>query len=326
MLGLGEHKIDSNRGSETRMSSPEINIETLGRVAVVMGGRAAEREVSLNSGAAVLQALLEAGVDAVAIDAGADLPQKLISYGIDRVFNVLHGRGGEDGQLQGLLGFMDIPYTGSGVLASALAMDKERTKRLWVTQELPTPSFEMLSDATDWEAIIQKMGTVVVKPVREGSSIGMSLVSTAQNLKQAYEKAEQYDSHVMAEQYIKGPEYSVPMLNGEVLPIIELKTTHEFYDYDAKYVANDTQYICPANLTDEDRAQLEAICLAALDSLGCSGWGRVDVMRDLDGKFWLLEVNTVPGMTDHSLVPMSAKAQGLSFRALLLSILSATVR
>lgn len=309
----------------SHINDRHVDVNSLGRVAVVMGGNAAERQVSLTSGAAVLAALEKAGVDVIAIDAGKDLPAQLIAGGVDRVFNILHGRGGEDGQLQGLLEIMQIPYTGSGVLASALSMDKERTKRLWLSEGLPTPDFEMLDGKSDWNAIVSRMGTVVVKPVREGSSIGMSIVSNADELKMAYEKATQYDSHVMAEQYVKGPEYSVPVLNGEVLPAIELRTTHEFYDYDAKYVANDTQYICPAQLSEEDRVNLEAICLSAFDSVGGLGWGRVDVMRDQNGNFWLLELNTVPGMTDHSLVPMSAKVRGLSFCELLLAILSQTV-
>lgn len=309
----------------SHINDRHVDVKSLGRVAVVMGGNAAERQVSLISGNAVLEALQEAGVDAIAIDAGKDLPAQLIAAGVDRVFNVLHGRGGEDGQLQGLLEIMQIPYTGSGVLASALSMDKERTKRLWLSEGLPTPDFEMLDGGSDWSSVISRLGTVVVKPVREGSSIGMSIVSNADELKLAYEQATQYDSHVMAEQYVRGPEYSVPVLNGEVLPAIELRTTHAFYDYDAKYVANDTQYICPAPLSEEDRVNLEAICLSAFVSVGGLGWGRVDVMRDQNGSFWLLELNTVPGMTDHSLVPMSAKVRGLSFSELLLAILSQTV-
>ncbi|MDX1491232.1 MAG: D-alanine--D-alanine ligase [Pseudohongiellaceae bacterium] len=307
------------------MSSTPNYAERFGRVAVVMGGKAAEREVSLNSGNAVLEALLSAGIDAIGIDAATDLPAQLIDKGVDRVFNVLHGRGGEDGQLQGLLEFMEIPYTGSGVLASALSMDKERTKRLWLSEGLPTPQFEMLTEESDFSAIVERMGTVVVKPVREGSSIGMSIVSDSNALRSAYEKATEYDSHVMAEQYIRGPELSVPVLNGTVLPIIELKTSHEFYDYEAKYIANDTEYTCPAPLADARRQELEQVCLAAFNSAGCSGWGRVDVMQDKDGKFWLLELNTVPGMTDHSLVPMAAKQKGLSFVELLIEVLDATV-
>lgn len=299
------------------------SIAKLGRVAVIMGGNAAEREVSLKSGKAVLEGLLANGVDAVAIDAAQNLTRQLQEQGIERVFNVLHGRGGEDGTLQGLLEFMGIPYTGSGVLASALSMDKVRTKYLWQQIGLPTPRFSMLSDDTDFAALIAALGTVVVKPVREGSSIGMSIVDSAEALRAAYEKAKAYDSEVMGEQYIKGSEFTVSILGGKVLPAIELHTDHQFYDYDAKYIANDTQYLCPAPIDAEATEQLQALSMQAFRSLGCEGWGRVDLMRDGDGRFWLLEVNTVPGMTDHSLVPMAAKADGLSFNALLLEILAA---
>lgn len=305
------------------MSKGTESIQNLGRVGVIMGGTAAEREVSLKSGAAVLSALLALGVDAVGIDAAEDLVGQLQRLEIDRVFNVLHGRGGEDGQLQGLLAFMGIPCTGSGVLASALAMDKVRTKYLWQRLGLSTPDFRMLAAGADWAGVIAVLGRVVVKPVREGSSIGMSIVETPQDLEAAWIRAAAFDSDVMAEQYIKGAEYTVAVLDGVVLPAIELRTTHTFYDYDAKYIASDTQYLCPAPLSDEDTAELNALCLAAFNSLGCEGWGRVDVMRDAQGRFWLLEVNTVPGMTDHSLVPMAAAATGLDFGQLLLKVLGA---
>lgn len=306
-----------------KMSKGTESIQNLGRVGVIMGGTAAEREVSLKSGAAVLSALLALGVDAVGIDAAEDLVGLLQRLEIDRVFNVLHGRGGEDGQLQGLLAFMGIPCTGSGVLASALAMDKVRTKYLWQRLGLSTPEFCLLSADADWSGVIEALGKVVVKPVREGSSIGMSIVETAQDLQAAWIRAAAFDSDVMAEQYIKGAEYTVAVLDGAVLPAIELRTTHTFYDYDAKYIASDTQYLCPAPLSTEDTATLNALCLTAFSSLGCEGWGRVDVMRDAQGRFWLLEVNTVPGMTDHSLVPMAAAASGLDFGQLLLKVLSA---
>lgn len=297
-----------------------------GRVAVVMGGDAAEREVSLKSGAAVLQSLQQAGVDAVGIDAADDLLGQLQAQRIDRVFNVLHGRGGEDGQLQGLLEFMGLPYTGSGVLASALSMDKVMTKLIWQRLGLPTPEFRMLSANTQWDEVIAAMDTVVVKPVREGSSIGMSVVSSATDLQAAFETASKFDSEVMAEQYITGSELSISILGDVALPAIELRTTHRFYDYDAKYVANDTQYLCPAPLDADAAGALGELSLQAFTALGCSGWGRVDVMRDQDGSFWLLEVNTVPGMTDHSLVPMAARANGLDFTALLLAVLTKTLR
>lgn len=301
------------------------SIASFGRVAVVMGGNSAEREVSLKSGQAVLAGLLASGVDAVAIDAAHNLTQQLQEQGIDRVFNVLHGRGGEDGTLQGLLEFMGIPYTGSGVLASALSMDKVRTKVFWQQAGLPTPSFSMLTDDTDFADLVVRLGTVVVKPVREGSSIGMSIVDSADALREAYEKARAYDSEVMGEQYIKGGEFTVSILGDEVLPAIELQTKHQFYDYDAKYIANDTRYLCPAPLDADATARLQALSLQAFRALGCEGWGRVDLMRDADGKFWLLEVNTVPGMTDHSLVPMAAKARGLDFNTLLLKVLAGTM-
>lgn len=300
-------------------------VQDFGRVGVVMGGNSAEREVSLKSGRAVLAALLNEGIDAVGIDADVDLVGKLQTHKIARVFNVLHGRGGEDGKLQGLLEFMQIPYTGSGVLASALSMDKVRSKLLWQQLDLSTPDFRLLSVNTDWDEVVNAFGTVVVKPVREGSSIGMSIVSSASELRDAWQRAAEFDSEVMAECYIKGPEFTVSLLAGEVLPAIELRTTHTFYDYHAKYIANDTQYLCPAPLSEKETADLNALCLQAFDALGCEGWGRVDVMRDVQGKFWLLEVNTVPGMTDHSLVPMAAAASGLSFGKLLLKVLTAKV-
>lgn len=296
-----------------------------GRVAVIMGGNAAEREVSLVSGAAVLKSLQHAGVDAVGIDAADNLLGQLQAGNIDRVFNVLHGRGGEDGQLQGLLELMNLPYTGSGVLASALSMDKVMTKLLWQRLELPTPAFRMLSADTSWEEVIAAMGTVVVKPVREGSSIGMSVVSSAAELQVAFETASRFDSEVMAEQYIDGSEFSVSILGDVALPAIELRTTHRFYDYDAKYLANDTEYLCPAPLDEETARSLGELSREAFVALGCSGWGRVDLMRDQQGRFWLLEVNTVPGMTDHSLVPMAARASGMDFTALLLAVLSMTL-
>ncbi|MEZ5527726.1 MAG: D-alanine--D-alanine ligase [Gammaproteobacteria bacterium] len=310
--------------SDTVMTDKD-SIASFGRVAVVMGGNSAEREVSLKSGKAVLAGLLASGVDAVAIDAAQNLTQQLQEQRIDRVFNVLHGRGGEDGTLQGLLEFMGIPYTGSGVLASALSMDKVRTKMCWQQLGLPTPPFSMLREDTDFAALVARLGTVVVKPVREGSSIGMSIVDSADALREACGKAKTYDSEVMGEQYIKGGEFTVSILGDEVLPAIELQTQHQFYDYDAKYIANDTRYLCPAPLDADATAHLQALSLQAFRALGCEGWGRVDLMRDAEGKFWLLEVNTVPGMTDHSLVPMAAKARGLDFNTLLLKVLAGTM-
>lgn len=297
------------------------NKSSQGRIAVLMGGTSAEREISLRSGRAVLQALLNKGVDAFGIDVDEQLVERLQSEKIDKVFNMLHGRGGEDGTLQGLLDMMAIPYTGSGVLGSALAMDKVRTKYVWTSVGLPTPRSQVLDDSCDWEALIQDMGEVVVKPVREGSSIGMSIVNSAAALQEAYRVASRYDAVVMAEQRIVGPELTVPILHGRALPAIEMRTPHEFYDYDAKYEANDTRYLCPAPLSEAKTAELNDLCLRAFSALGAEEWGRVDIMQDADGAFWLLELNTVPGMTDHSLVPMSAASLGMSFDDLVLQIL-----
>lgn len=294
----------------------------LGRVAVLMGGDSAEREISLLSGRAVLAALQSRGLNVIGIDVGLDIAERLRTEKIDRVFNILHGRGGEDGKLQGLLEMLRIPYTGSGVLASALAMDKVKTKQLWMASGLPTPKFSELHDNSDWEGLIDALGEVVVKPSHEGSSIGMSMASDAKTLRTAYQKAAAYDTAVMAEQRIRGAEFTVPIIHGEAFPAIELSTSHEFYDYDAKYVASDTRYLCPAPLSDEKTAELSGLCLQAFTILGAEGWGRVDVMQDQEGRFWLLELNTVPGMTDHSLVPVSASSKGLDFPSLVLHILN----
>ena len=311
--------------TESKVTSKQT-IERLGRVAVIMGGNSAEREVSLKSGRAVLDALQAAGVDAFGIDAAQDLIGQLQGNSIDQVFNILHGRGGEDGKLQGLLDFMGIPYTGSRVLGSALAMDKIRTKYIWQQIGLPTPAFTVLGANYDWDEVIARIGKAVVKPVREGSSIGISIVDTGEEMRDAYERASAFDPEVMAEQYVNGTEFTVGILNGKAMPVIEFHTPHKFYDYDAKYIANDTQYLCPAPLDEAATAYIQELSLQAFNAVGCEGWGRVDVMRDQQGKFWLLEVNTVPGMTDHSLVPIAATAMGLSFTDLLLQILAAKPR
>ncbi len=295
------------------------------RVAVLMGGGSAEREISLLSGDAVWRALCEQGVDAVAIDVeGRRLPGRLLDEGIERVFNVLHGRGGEDGTVQGalsMLELMGIPYTGSGVLASALAMDKIRSKQVWRSLGLPTPEFFRLDADADWQGIIDQCCELVVKPVHEGSSIGMTMVSTADELARAWREAARYDSAVIAERRIRGRELTVSILGGRPLPAIEMRTSHEFYDYQAKYLADDTRYLCPAEMTGDERQRLARLSVEAFDALGCAGWGRVDLMEDAQGGLWLLEVNTVPGMTDHSLVPMAAAEQGIDFGQLVLNIL-----
>ena len=295
--------------------------EEFGTVAVLMGGQSAEREISLLSGEAVLAALQQAGVRAVAIDAGPDLPWQLREHDVDRVFNVLHGRGGEDGQVQGLLELMGLPYTGSGVLASALSMDKMRSKQLWKACDLPTPRALVLEADTDRAALLRECGELVIKPVHEGSSIGMYMVDSVEELEQAWQAARHYDSVVMAERRIRGPEYTVTILGDRALPAIGLSTDREFYTWEAKYVDNDTRYQCPADLEPQAQRELEQLCLRAFSVLGCRGWGRVDVMRDPVEGFQLLEINTVPGMTDHSLVPIAARQAGMSFEELVVSIL-----
>ena len=296
-------------------------LQQYGRVAVVMGGTSAEREISLISGKAVLDSLLRSGVDAYGIDADRTLLQQLQQQRPARVFMMLHGRDGEDGKLQGALEWMALPYTGSGVLASALAMDKIRSKLLCLQAGLATAPFVELHADSDFAAVLDQLGPCFVKPVFEGSSIGIGMAETAQQLQAAWRNAHAFDAHVMAERWIRGREYTVSILGDQVLPVIELESANKFYDFDAKYVSNDTRYHCPAPLDADKTAELQQLALAAYRLLGCTGWGRVDVMQDSAGKFWLLEVNTAPGMTSHSLVPMSAKAAGLDFDALVLQIL-----
>lgn len=303
-----------------------LDPKAFGRVAVLFGGKSAEREVSLKSGNAVLGALQAAGVDAFGIDVGDDFLQRLGREKIDRAFIVLHGRGGEDGSMQGLLECAGIPYTGSGILASALAMDKLRTKQVWHSLGLPTPRHAVLTSPADCEAAAAELGfPLIVKPAHEGSSIGMAKVDSAQALLAAWQDAAHYDSQVLVEQWIAGPEYTIAVLRGEVLPPIGLGTPHSFYDYDAKYLADDTQYRIPCGLSAEKEAELKDLTARACEAVGTQGWARADVMQDASGQFWLLEVNTVPGMTDHSLVPMAARAAGLDFQQLVLAILADSV-
>lgn len=300
--------------------------QTFGKVAVLMGGWAAEREVSLNSGAAVLQALLAKGVDAHAIDADRDVLTTLKDGGFDRVFNIMHGRGGEDGEIQGALEVLQIPYTGSGVMASAISMNKLMTKRIWSGANLPTPTYEVLTAKTDFAMIAEKLGLpLMVKPANEGSSIGMTKVEHNNELKTAYECAATYDDLVLAEQWINGDEYTISILGEEILPVIRLEVQNDFYDYEAKYKSDETKYYCPSGLRDDDEIALQDLAKIAFKAVDASGWGRVDVMRDEQGKFWLIEVNTVPGMTDHSLVPMAAKAVGLSFDDLVWRVLQTSL-
>ncbi len=300
--------------------------KAFGRVAVLYGGKSAEREVSLKSGTAVLEALQAAGVDAFGIDVGDDLLQRLGRERIDRAFIVLHGRGGEDGSMQGLLECAGIPYTGSGILASALAMDKLRTKQVWQSLGLPTPRHAVLASVADCQAAAHSLGfPLIVKPAHEGSSIGMAKVADTAELIEAWQTASAYDAQVLVEQWVQGPEFTIATLRGEVLPPIGLGTPHAFYDYDAKYLASDTQYRIPCGLDTDKEQELRNLTARACEAVGIRGWARVDVMQDASGAFWLLEVNTVPGMTDHSLVPMAARAAGLDFQQLVLAILDASM-
>ena len=297
-----------------------------GRVAVLFGGKSAERAVSLKSGNAVLEALLGAGVDAFGIDVGDDLLQRLLNEKIDRAFIILHGRGGEDGSMQGLLECLEIPYTGSGILASALAMDKLRTKQVWHSLGIPTPRHAVLGSEADCISAGAELGfPLIVKPAHEGSSIGMAKVTGVDDLIAAWRAAATYDSQVLVEQWIQGPEYTIATLRGQILPPIALGTPHSFYDYDAKYLASDTQYRIPCGLDDTKEKELMDLTAKACEALGIAGWARADVMQDADGQFWFLEVNTAPGMTDHSLVPMAARAAGLDFQQLVLAILAASI-
>lgn len=304
----------------------------VGRVGVLFGGLSAEREISLQSGAAVIAALVEAGIDHVAIDVGDNILADIQAANIDRAFIILHGPGGEDGRIQALLEFLNIPYTGSDVASSALAMDKLRTKQLWRgvdvngEQGLSTPEFAVLSQGSDFKQVLAKLGgEVMVKPANEGSSIGMSRVNTALDLQEAFRKAAQYQGSVLVERLIVGGEYTIAILDGEALPPIKLETDHSFYDFNAKYIAEDTRYLCPCGLSPEKEQELKQLALNAFNAVGCRGWGRVDVMADAQQNFYLLEVNTAPGMTSHSLVPMAAKAIGLSFTELVLTILRASL-
>ena len=300
----------------------DVTHNDFGKVAVLMGGWAAEREVSLKSGKAVLDGLLEKGVDAHAVDVGRDVFDVLRERKFDLVFNMLHGRGGEDGEIQGGLEVLQIPYTGCGVMSSAICMDKLMTKRIWMGSGLATPAFEILTKESDFEKVVETLGLpLIVKPAQEGSSIGMTKVNQAGQLKPAFEAAAKYDDMVFAEQWITGKEFTIAIIGDEVLPPILLKAKGDFYDFNAKYSSDETEYHCPCGLNDEDENALKSLAKSAFDAVAGKGWGRVDVMQDSNGAFWLIEVNTAPGMTDHSLVPMAAKQQGLSFSDLTLEIL-----
>jgi D-alanine-D-alanine ligase len=298
-----------------------------GRVAVLMGGTSSEREVSLDSGRNCLEALIRKGVDAYAVDGIAALVQELVAKRCDRVFNILHGHhgGGEDGVLQGLLDAFGVPYTGSDVLGSALSMDKIRTKQVWLALGLPTPRYVRLQRNDDVETAARQLGLpVIVKPACEGSSVGVSRVFSEKDLPNAVALAARYQGDLLMEQMIVGEEYTVGILGDQALPTIRIVPAGEYYDYHAKYVAEDTQYICPG-LSGEAEEEMQALALAAFRTAGCSGWGRVDVMRDRNGANFLLEVNTAPGMTSHSLVPKAARVVGIEFDDLVWQVLETSI-
>ncbi len=297
-------------------------MKNFGKVAVLFGGRSAEREVSLKSGSAVLAALRKNGVDAHAFDPAERDLADLKKEGFQRVFVMLHGRGGEDGTVQGALELMGIPYTGSGVLASAIGMDKWRTKLVWQAAGLPIPEYEALTAPTDWEAVAEHLDLpLFIKPACEGSSVGVTKVKTVEELPAAYAVAAQHDKVVIAESFMSGGEFTVAILNGQALPAIKIEPANEFYDYEAKYLRDDTRYLCPCGLPAAEEAEMQCLALQGFQILGCEGWGRIDFLRGEDGKLYLLEANTAPGMTDHSLVPMAARQAGIGFEQLVLRIL-----
>jgi len=313
------------------LPKPNRTPQEYGKVAVLLGGSSAEREVSLKSGQAVFNALIKLGVDAIKIDPVDELYQALIKNKVDRAFIVLHGRDGEDGVVQGFLKTLKIPFTGSDVASAAIAMNKLICKQIWQQVDIATAKFVCVSkseiiDLERINTIISELGEVLfVKPVREGSSVGMSKVSTAEELIEAINFAHQYDESALVESFVGGKEYTVSLINGQALPSISMHTPRDFYDYEAKYQSNTTEYYCPSGLTDSEEKQLAEVALRSFSALGCSGWGRVDFIRDGDdGEFLILEANTVPGMTESSLVPKAAKAKGIDFKELVLHILDSS--
>ncbi len=298
-------------------------MSNFGKVAVLMGGNSAERDISLMSGNAVLEALKSQGVDAHAFDPAARPLQRLVDEGFERCFIAMHGRGGEDGTLQGALNMLGLPYTGSGVMASAIGMDKWRTKMVWLSVGLSTPKYKILDAQTDWDAVVADLGLpIFVKPAREGSSVGAHKVQSAPELKAAFEDAVKHDALVLAEQFIDGQEMTVPFLGDQVLPIVRIQAPGGNYDYQNKYFTDTVQYHCPSGLPEQQEEQIRQLVWRAAELLGCRGWGRADLMLDSKGTAWLLEMNTSPGMTGHSLVPMAARTAGISFEQLCLRILS----
>ena len=315
-------------GERVARDLSSLNPQSLGKVGVLLGGRSGEREISLLSGNGVLEALLEKGVDAYAFDTGLRNPTELATAHFDRVFIALHGRFGEDGTIQGLLELLNLPYTGSGVLASALAIDKIATKRIWMSSGLATPQFELLSATSDWSAVVQNLGLpLIVKPAHEGSSLGLTKVQALEQLPDAYALALSLDKKVMAESCIIGPELTCPLVGegeaAEALPVIQIIPPNANYDFHNKYFSNETQYLCPTELDEKLNQAVQRLALDAYRVLGCKTWGRADIMIDEQTRQpYLLEMNTSPGMTSHSLVPMAAKAAGVSYSDLVLWILS----
>jgi len=319
-------------GDRVKSELSKLDVKSLGRVGVLLGGRSGEREISLMSGNGVLEALLSNGVDAHAFDPGLRCPTELAKEKFDRVFISLHGRYGEDGTIQGLLELLNLPYTGSGVLASALSIDKIATKQIWLSNGLSTPEFEELTSASDWNAVVKKLGLpLIVKPAHEGSSLGLTKVTSVDELLGAYQLATSLDKKVIAETCIVGDELTCPLVGqgdtAEALPVIKIIPPQANYDFHHKYFSNETQYLCPTGLAPEVNEHVQELALAAYKALGCRTWGRADVMLDQKtGKPYLLEMNTSPGMTSHSLVPMAAKAAGIEYADLVLWLLKQTLQ
>ena len=319
-------------GDRVKAQIANLNVKSLGRVGVLLGGRSGEREISLMSGNGVLEALTSKSVDAHAFDTGLRNPTELAAENFDRVFISLHGRYGEDGTIQGLLELLELPYTGSGVLASALAIDKIATKQIWISNGLSTPEFEELTATSNWSAVVKHLGLpLIVKPAHEGSSLGLTKVKSAEELPAAYELAASLDTKVIAETCIVGDELTCPLVgqgdNAEALPVIKIIPPQANYDFHNKYFSDETKYLCPTGLAAEVNEKVQELALAAYKALGCRTWGRADVMLDhKTGKPYLLEMNTSPGMTSHSLVPMAAKAAGVEYADLVLWLLLQTVQ
>lgn len=303
-----------------------MRVPDFGKVAVLMGGQSAEREVSLKSGSMVLDALTFMQVEAQGVDVGCDVFERLRGGGYARAFIALHGKFGEDGSIQGGLDVIGLPYSGSGVIASSICMNKLVTKQIWKGYQIPTPNHRVLKNTIDRDALVKELGLpMIFKPVSQGSSIGITKVDSEEEMDMAWEHARKFEDTVIAEQWIAGEEYTVAILDDRVLPVIRLETPRSFYDYDAKYHSSETQYHCPCGLSEKLEKEVQSQALKAYRVTGASGWGRVDVMLDDKGRTCFLEINTVPGMTDHSLVPMAAKACGIGFNELVVKILETSL-